>query len=115
MGHHEELLDLLGLAVLVQRDVLCLEARDEVAVLVENDGIDFDELSGRSERRLLPRGAEGGGTQGGETARGDKRGLCHGGPSGLESILRRCCESRDSVCLLRPRSFWWRTPVRWSR
>ena len=51
--HHEELLDLLRLAVLVDRDVVGLEARHEVAVLVEDDGIDFDELGRRLEGRLL--------------------------------------------------------------
>jgi hypothetical protein len=52
---HEELLDRLRLAVLVERDALGGQARDEVAVLVEGDRVDFDEFGGRSEGRL-PRG-----------------------------------------------------------
>ena len=56
---HEELLDLLRLAVFQQRDVLDLQTGNEVAVLVEDDGVDFDEGGGRLERGLLAGRADG--------------------------------------------------------
>src|SRR5262249_47260512 len=51
--HHEELLDLLRFAVLVDRDVVGLEAGHEAAVPVEHDRVHFDELGRRLERGLL--------------------------------------------------------------
>ena len=50
--HHEELLDLLRLAVLVDGDVLGLEAGDEVTFPVEDDGVHFDQRGRGFERRL---------------------------------------------------------------
>ena len=56
VGDHEELLDPLRLAVFQQGDVVDLQTRDEVAVLVEDDGVHFDEGGRGLERRLLPPG-----------------------------------------------------------
>ena len=49
---HVELFDLLRLAVLENQDVLGAEASGELPLLVEDDGIDFDQGGRRTEHPL---------------------------------------------------------------
>ena len=53
MRDHVELLDGLRLPVLEDRHVVGEETGHEAALVVEHDGVDFDEVGGRPERRLL--------------------------------------------------------------
>jgi hypothetical protein len=53
VGDEIEILDLLGLAVLVEFEIFGDQTGHELAVAVENDGIDLDERrSGAKDRRL---------------------------------------------------------------